>query len=884
MYLLPPAVAKKPKPPIAKKPPIAQKPPHLVRSPSSLDDKENSVSTSPRVPPPLPRTPPKGPGRISNHISPNSTLLISKSPAENCVDDSSVKTTQTLKQKTPPVPPKKSINKNSNLSCIHGKDDASSQSQQSFTTTGSESVSITPFNRSVTQQPPTPPKRNLNNNQVTENAETKSDILRNSSVQKVEKVKNEPVVNGEIQNECNSINDDVRVEEKHLKEPDLKCSGEGHTNEETSENEHYKGPQRFNPFNKETSVEGQSENDCENTASCEEDLKKMQNHGGNSSYDVNSENVVLDVQKQEKHLWNKKDKTRSLGSPEQDELTSSDSDGEDDEEKLKKKKEKKVFFIANEIVSSEKVFVDVLKLLNQDFRLHISQTTESLQRIVISNDILNKILNYLPQLQNFNEDLLHDLEERISHWEEHKKVADIFVKKGPFLKLYTSYIKDFEEMTLTLDEACKKNPAFHSAASPRCANLGLKHYMLKPIQRIPQYKLLLKDYRKHLSPSSPDYEDTNSALNIVSEVADHANESMRHGDQVHKLLEIQRSLDGNFEVIKPGRILMKQGELMKLSRKEMQPRFFFLFNDVLLYTTPMATGGYRLNNALTLAGMKATKANLDEFKNEFNIISVQRSFTVEASINQFVHIIQIITSYLDKDFVLGSKAPIWVPDTRVTMCMNCTGEFTVTWRRHHCRACGRVVCANCSDNRAPLEYLRNKPARVCDDCFEKLHEDFEKKAGGSSVEVVPDNIDQDGSLLSFSSLKERFQKIRRSTRLGHKFSVHRPSRLREVHASDQGSSMSGNLKMLKGRKWKKFWFVIKDKVLYTYKASADMAAIESMPILGYEVVRFTEPFEGVAPALLFQLNHKNRPPVIFQTDNTNSTERWVKAMKDASVA
>lgn len=28
--------------------------------------------------------------------------------------------------------------------------------------------------------------------------------------------------------------------------------------------------------------------------------------------------------------------------------------------------------------------------------------------------------------------------------------------------------------------------------SPRCVNLGLKHYMLKPIQRIPQYKLLLQ--------------------------------------------------------------------------------------------------------------------------------------------------------------------------------------------------------------------------------------------------------------------------------------------------------------------------------------------------------------------------------------------------------
>lgn len=43
---------------------------------------------------------------------------------------------------------------------------------------------------------------------------------------------------------------------------------------------------------------------------------------------------------------------------------------------------------------------------------------------------------------------------------------------------------------------------------------------------------------------------------------------------------------------------------------------------------------------------------------------------------------------------LGSKAPVWIPDTRVSMCMLCTDDFTVTNRRHHCRACGKVCLSH----------------------------------------------------------------------------------------------------------------------------------------------------------------------------------------------
>ena len=40
------------------------------------------------------------------------------------------------------------------------------------------------------------------------------------------------------------------------------------------------------------------------------------------------------------------------------------------------------------------------------------------------------------------------------------RLADVFVKKGAFLKMYTDYIRDFESMVSLLDETRRRNPEF----------------------------------------------------------------------------------------------------------------------------------------------------------------------------------------------------------------------------------------------------------------------------------------------------------------------------------------------------------------------------------------------------------------------------------------
>eukprot|EP00756_Hemistasia_phaeocysticola_P058916 Hpha_TRINITY_DN35596_c0_g1::TRINITY_DN35596_c0_g1_i1::g.84540::m.84540 len=58
----------------------------------------------------------------------------------------------------------------------------------------------------------------------------------------------------------------------------------------------------------------------------------------------------------------------------------------------------------------------------------------------------------------------------------------------------------------------------------------------------------------------------------------------------------------------------------------------------------------------------------------------------------------------------------WVPDEDAPSCNQCGKPFTVLRRRHHCRACGRVFCADHSSHKRALAGAGYN--RVCDFCFD----------------------------------------------------------------------------------------------------------------------------------------------------------------------
>ncbi|CAK9099379.1 1-phosphatidylinositol-3-phosphate 5-kinase FAB1A (Phosphatidylinositol 3-phosphate 5-kinase) (FYVE finger-containing phosphoinositide kinase) (PIKfyve) (Phosphatidylinositol 3-phosphate 5-kinase type III) (PIPkin-III) (Type III PIP kinase) (Protein FORMS APLOID AND BINUCLEATE CELLS 1A) [Durusdinium trenchii] len=65
-----------------------------------------------------------------------------------------------------------------------------------------------------------------------------------------------------------------------------------------------------------------------------------------------------------------------------------------------------------------------------------------------------------------------------------------------------------------------------------------------------------------------------------------------------------------------------------------------------------------------------------------------------------------------------SSRQFWMDDAACKTCCNCEIAFSLLRRKHHCRACGRIFCANCTTKTVDgTDYGYTGQVRVCDECF-----------------------------------------------------------------------------------------------------------------------------------------------------------------------
>jgi len=424
--------------------------------------------------------------------------------------------------------------------------------------------------------------------------------------------------------------------------------------------------------------------------------------------------------------------------------------------------------IMQEFLETEQAYVRDLTLIREVFKEPIKKASD-LGALPFTDEDIGIIFGNIEEIFGVNNQLLTEIVEIAKSWSTNSCIGKNLKDLVHFLRIYTSYSTNYNEAIFTLGTFETKPIVKQYLDSVHqlqiCAGLDIKAYLIKPIQRIPRYKLLIEDFIKNTDENHPDKPLLIIAFDTLKVVADEVNVAITKQEEAETLIEISSKLvfDDNFELLNGNRNFLFEGDLYKVCRKERKLRHFILFNDLLLYADPQGAK-YKVGQKFDLNRTKVTNIKDTKLKGISNAIQIEseaKSFIVfsdtpEEKSQWMLKIQNAINSLhkknetLKKEKGINSVAPVWIPDSEVKTCTICAIKFTFTTRRHHCRQCGNVVCGKCSGNNKTLPGIG--VVRVCDDCLNKpfvKEEDnnnnnhYESRSGDDVLFVATAKFDYD---------------------------------------------------------------------------------------------------------------------------------------------
>ncbi|XP_066089792.1 FERM, ARHGEF and pleckstrin domain-containing protein 2 isoform X4 [Saccopteryx bilineata] len=268
------------------------------------------------------------------------------------------------------------------------------------------------------------------------------------------------------------------------------------------------------------------------------------------------------------------------------------------------------YFIAKEILATERTYLKDLEVITVWFRSAV------VKEDAMPADLMTLLFSNIDPIYEFHRGFLREVEQRLALWDGpssaaggHQRIGDILLRNLRHLQQFTGYFQRHDEVLTELERATKRSrkleTVYREFELQKVCYLPLNSFLLKPIQRLVHYRLLLRRLCAFCSPGHRDHADCRDALQVITEVTSMLQHSLVRLENLQKLTELQRDLIGIENLIAPGREFIREGCLHKLTRKGLQQRMFFLFSDMLLYTSRGASGTshFRMRGLLPLRGM-----------------------------------------------------------------------------------------------------------------------------------------------------------------------------------------------------------------------------------------------------------------------------------------
>ncbi|XP_006755103.1 PREDICTED: FERM, RhoGEF and pleckstrin domain-containing protein 1 isoform X4 [Myotis davidii] len=506
----------------------------------------------------------------------------------------------------------------------------------------------------------------------------------------------------------------------------------------------------------------------------------------------------------------------------------------DDEEEGRRKRfpTDKAYFIAKEVSTTERTYLKDLEVITSWFQSTVSKEDsmpETLKSLIFPN---------FEPLHKFHTNFLKEIEQRLALWEgrsnahirgDYQRIGDVMLKNVQAMKPLAAHLWKHGEALEALETGIRSSRRLENLCRDfelqKVCYLPLNTFLLRPLHRLMHYKQVLERLCKDNPPNEADFRDCRAALAEITEMVAQLHGTMIKMENFQKLHELKKDLIGVDNLVIPGREFIRLGSLSKLSGKGLQQRMFFLFNDVLLYTSRGLTisNQFKVHGQLPLYGMTIEKSE-DEW-------GVPHCLTLRGQ-RQSIIVAASSRSEMEK----------WVEDIQMA-----------------------IDLAEKSSGPTP-EFLASSPP--------------DNKSPDEAT--VADQESEDDLSASRTSLER--QAPHRGNTMVH-VCWHRNTSVSMVDFSVAvENQLSGNLlrKFKNSNGWQKLWVVFTNFCLFFYKSHQDNHPLASLPLLGYSLTIPSES-EDIHKDYVFKLHFKSHV-YYFRAESEYTFERWMEVIRSATSA
>ncbi|TPX69374.1 hypothetical protein SpCBS45565_g02378 [Spizellomyces sp. 'palustris'] len=254
-----------------------------------------------------------------------------------------------------------------------------------------------------------------------------------------------------------------------------------------------------------------------------------------------------------------------------------------------------------ELIETEADYVRDLSLMINFHKPQLQETQ------LLTEEEIQALFSNIDQLVPVNQQLLDRLHEKRDTDPFIPEVGDALVDVSESFKVYTIYCGNYPE-AMKLVHKLQARPDMKEKLetmmnSQEGRGLSLESFLIKPVQRICKYPLLIRELQKHTDKLSKDTISLNLAMTKIESVVALVNEYTRQLGERERIAALQGRIDSPTPLGLQDKKHVRDGPLARAVNGKPRERYALLFTDVLLVCTPLKGGRYVLDSVYDVADL-----------------------------------------------------------------------------------------------------------------------------------------------------------------------------------------------------------------------------------------------------------------------------------------